>query len=160
MLKIIADKWAKNQNKLREELTKTNIEFLRYKDLVHLTFKIIYNDDEHAVWPPNINVNRITEIDDGNYQGTLLFLLPFDIYQPMECEYLMTYVGYGSCSGCDTLQHILSLNNDWDAKYPNERQVNDLMVLCKDILANTICPYYNSPYNNHTEELREIKYEA
>ena len=84
-----------------------------------------------------LDLEKITEIDNGDYQGTLLFLIPFDTYQPFEYEYLMTFVGYGSCSGCDTLQ---SIQHGYHQKL-TEGQVNDFMTLCKDILTNTIRPY-------------------
>lgn len=48
---------------------------------------------------------RIHEIDDGEYQGTLLFVIPTDSYQPYTYWYVK--VDYGSCSGCDTLMAIL-----------------------------------------------------
>lgn len=48
---------------------------------------------------------RIHEIDDGEYQGTLLFVIPSDTYQPWNYWYVK--VDYGSCSGCDTLMAIL-----------------------------------------------------
>ena len=59
--------------------------------------------------------------------------------QPSESEYLMTYVGYGSCSGCDTLQAI----QDWsiDDRLLEPEQVEDFMKLCKDLVTNMILPY-------------------
>lgn len=156
MLKIIAEKWAAKQNLLRAKLTQINIDNLNYLDLVKATFSTIYNDEEDYL-SLNIDVEKITEIDNGDYQGTLLYILPFSNYQPSETDYFITYVDYGSCSGCDTLQHIQSLG-DWDQETPNEAQINDLMKLCCHILANTIQPYYNSPYNYHKDEFKEIKY--
>lgn len=51
------------------------------------------------------NPECIHEIDDGEYQGTLLFVIPADGYQPYDYWYVK--VNYGSCSGCDTLMAIL-----------------------------------------------------
>lgn len=48
---------------------------------------------------------RIHEIDDGDYQGTLLYVIPDDCYQPY--NYWCAKVAYGSCGVCDTLQAIL-----------------------------------------------------
>ena len=47
---------------------------------------------------------NIHEIDDGDYQGTLLYLIPENCYQPSDYWYVK--VSYGSCSGCDTLEGI------------------------------------------------------
>lgn len=47
---------------------------------------------------------RITRIDHGDYQGTLVFVVGAQGYQPY--TYWATKVSYGSCSHCDTLQGI------------------------------------------------------
>jgi hypothetical protein len=133
MMKIVKDRWDKNQNLLRAEFEKktlNDLQWLRYKDLVVFAFEFVYNDDDDY----NVKVEHIVEIDDGDYQGTLIYTIPFDVYQPSEGEYLMTFVGYGSCSCCDTLQAIQCQDN-------KDLIVNDLMTLCLHILANTIKPY-------------------
>ena len=152
MLKVLVEKWEKNRDKLRHELeTRTDIRGMEYKDLVKLTFGVIYNDNEEV---SRVNVKRITEINDGSFQGTLLYLIPLDWYQPSENEYLMTYVGYGSCSGCDTLQSIFSF--DYDEGVLKAKQVAELMVLCKDIITNTIKPYnYGWRYEGKFDHVEE-----
>jgi hypothetical protein len=137
MLKIIVSQWAKNKENLRKILSeRTDMNEVEYKDLVKLTFETIYNNNLN-LYKDKLDLEKITEIDNGNYQGTLLFLIPFDTYQPSEFEYLMTFVGYGSCSSCDTLQSI----QHGDHEKLTEMQVSDFMTLCKDILTNTIRPY-------------------
>ncbi|HBE8999145.1 TPA: hypothetical protein KOR19_001182 [Clostridioides difficile] len=105
--------------------------YCSYEDLVKLSVKHILNDNinEDDEW----DVDNISEIDNGDYQGTLLYLIPKKTYQPNEYEYLMTYVGYGSCSDCDTLINI----QDSDS----EDSIEDYMCLCKDIICNIIKPY-------------------
>ena len=99
-------------------------------------------------------------MDNGDYQGTLLFLIPCDTYQPSEYEYLLTYVGYGSCSGCDALMSIQS-DGDYGEKLTNG-QVRDIMCLCLNIIANMIKPY-NSGWRNeeqfNTVEFKEARHE-
>ena len=144
MLKICLKKWDDNQTRLREFISQSkNHNSWGYKDIVKLTFDVIFNFDTTG-YGKDILTDRITEIDDGNYQGTLLYLVPFNTYQPSEYEYLMTYVGYGSCSGCDTLQGI----QGWCDILPTEAQINDYMMLCKDIITNTIRPYNHGWRNN------------
>lgn len=65
------------------------------------------------------NPEKIHEIDDGDYQGTLLFVIPSDNYQPYTYWYVK--VDYGSCSGCDTLMAILEgdFGNTIDEKVDN-----------------------------------------
>lgn len=140
MLKSFVQKWDSNKDKLRDVLSrKTNN--IDYKTLVELTFEVIYNEGTNDA---GLDIKSITEIDNGNYQGTLLYLIPFDYYQPDACDYLMTYVGYGSCSVCDTLKSILDWDEDEDEdedKLLTSKQVDELMTLCKDIITNTIKPY-------------------
>lgn len=57
---------------------------------------------------------RIHQIDDGDYQGTLIFVIGAGGYQPSRYWYVK--VGYGSCSGCDTLQAIRGYEDDAPTK--------------------------------------------
>lgn len=145
MLKIFLNQWDKNKDALREKLA-TLPDYFDYKDIVKLAFEEIYNHNlpEHLKTCV-LDTGKITVIDDGDYQGTYLFFIPFDCYQPSENDYLLTYAGYGSCGGCDTLLHIL----DWTT---GEERTEDLLKLCKDIITNTIKPYnigwrYNSEFD-------------
>lgn len=138
MLKIMLKKWDENQELLKTRIGEIeDISDLDYFDLVKLTFSTIYNNGEQLDSVCDLDIDNITEIDNGDYQGTLLYLIPFDRYQPSETEYLITYVGYGSCSGCDTLQAIRSYNRG----KANDEQIQDLLLLCKDIITNTVKPY-------------------
>lgn len=154
MLKIVRDKWDKNKELLRNELINgTNFNKCSYLDLVKLTFDYIYNSDE-ILRSEKVDVSAITEIDNGDYQGTLIYLIPFNTYQPDECQYLMTYVGYGSCSGCDTLQAIQAREKE----ALTEQQVSDFMILCKDILTNTIKPYNHGWRNDgRFDQIEEVE---
>lgn len=152
MIKIMKECWDKGQEMLREHLKNINMNDVVYEDLVKLTFNVIYN--YYAQWSyKRLDMDRITRINHGDYQGTLLFLIPFDTYQPSEYEYLMTYIGYGSCSGCDVLENIKSYN--YDTETPTENQVTMLMRVCKDIICNTIKPYNSGWRENEDFEIVE-----
>ena len=138
MLKYCKDKWSKNEELLRQALSFEELDCLGYKDLVKLTVKWILNGGENDFG--NWDYNNITCIDNGDYQGTLLYLIPENTYQPAEYQYLMTYVGYGSCSGCDTLQSIQF----------KDCEVSEYMKLCKDIVCNIVKPY-NYGWRNDKE---------
>lgn len=137
MLKILKKKWAKNSDKLFKKISEVYTDDCsswdsNYADLVKLTFDIIYNDENN--WDcDTLDVDHITEVDNGDYQGTLLFLIPFRTYQPSEGEYLMTYIGYGSCTVCDALQSALC-NDD-------EQRTKELFAIAKDLITNAIRPY-------------------
>lgn len=104
---------------------------MRYEGLVKLCIEHIINPDREVRY----NIQCITTIDNGDYQGTQLFVIPMDTYQPCEYEYIMTYANYGSCSGCDTLLNIQYDSVDEDTK------VNDYMTLCKDLVCNITEPF-------------------
>lgn len=139
MLKYCLQKWHENKDKLETAIRKdTALNCCNYRYLLELLVEHVLNGGEcgeHDKY--RLQANRITKIDDGDYQGTLLFIIPFDTYQPAEHENLMTYVRYGSCSGCDALQAIQS----WEDAPPTEIQVEGYMTLCKDMLTNMIKPY-------------------
>ena len=135
MLKYCYEKWNKNQGKLEEALRKTDLSHVGYKDLLILTIENIFNDDEYSVY--DWDTEEITEIDNGSYSGTLLYLIPMDSCEPAEYDYLMTYIGYGSCSCCDLLQ---SIQPDCDDE-PNDDDIKNFMSLCKDLITNMIKPY-------------------
>ena len=145
MLKYCLSQWNKNKDTLKELLSRnTELNDCGYDTLVKLTFNTIFNIDNDTESGIELDIEHITNIDNGNYQGTQLYLIPFNTCQPSEYEYLMTYVNYGSCSGCDTLQSIQS-DGDWedygDNKVPTDKQLNDYMTLCRDLISNTVKPY-------------------
>lgn len=148
MLKILKEKWAENEEALRKAISEiSNVNGVSYEDLVKLTFSKIYD---------TVDAEAITKIDDGDYQGTLLFIMPFKTYQPSEGEYLMTYVGYGSCSGCDTLEGIKDYF--YDEHRPSEEQTDDLLTLCRHIIMNTIKPY-NDGWRNQ-EDFETVEFDG
>lgn len=142
MLKYCVKQWDKNKNRLRSVLRQDeNLRECSYTYLVKLVVDYIFNDEEDKYrW----DSKHITEIDNGNYQGTLLWMIPMDTYQPSEGDYLLTFVNYGSCCGCDTLQHIQAVMSYEDV---DENDVKMFMNLCKDLVCNTVKPY-NSGWRN------------
>ena len=148
MIKYALKKWDENKDVLRNAIQQTEKDkrcTWDYKEIVKLVCRYIFNENATDK-DPKINIGGITMIDNGCYQGTLLFMMPFDTYQPAEYEYLMTYVGYGSCSGCDTLQRI-QLDEMYYNVNSNDDLIDSYMTLCKDIVSNTIRPY-NTGWRN------------
>lgn len=126
MLKYCVEQWEKNKENLREVLKQFDFsnEEMDYKVLMSLVITHILEDK----W----DSKNFTMVDDGDYQGTLLFIIPEKIYQPTEGDYLMTYVWYGSCSYCDTMQNIL---------YESNTKVEDLMNLALHMIQRMIHPF-------------------
>lgn len=136
MLKYCLRKWDENKNILEKELRRdTTLNTCEYVDLVKLLVTHVLNQgtNDGLIW----DTDNITVVDNGDYQGTQLFFIPLATYQPTEYEYLLTFVDYGSCPGCDTLQEIQYCGE----KLLTENQVKDFMTLCKDLLTNMIKPY-------------------
>lgn len=125
MLKYCVDQWEKNKGNLREALEQFDFDkdYMGYKVLMSLIITHILENK----W----DSENFTTIDDGDYQGTLLFVIPERCYQPNAENYLMTYVEYGSCSCCDTMLAILG----------SDTMVEDLMTLALHMIQHMICPF-------------------
>lgn len=77
-----------------------------YRAIVEAVVSILSNEDDYD----GLDKDRIHQIDDGHYQGTLLFVIAAKGYQPSDYWYVKVY--YGSCSGCDTLESIDTYSNE------------------------------------------------
>lgn len=132
MIKEFAQAWDKYKGNLEEHIrTHEQDEYGSYDGLVRLLFAKVINPAIEADFEKfAIGYDDIYFIDDGNYQGTLVFILHRDTYQPCASDYVYTNVYYGSCSYCDTLQSI----RGWEDGLPNEQQVKDYMTLCLHLL--------------------------
>lgn len=145
MIQYCYEKWKRHEDKLRKALSKRkDLGRIDYQDLVKITVTYILNpvdeDIDSEVGYNKWSTKNIVEVTQGDYQGTLVYLIPADVSQPDESEYLMTYIGYGSCSVCDTLQGIQT-SVPYDGGLPNKQAIDDFMTLCRDIVCNTIKPY-------------------
>jgi hypothetical protein len=141
MIQEFVEAWDKNKGKLEERIKKCeNHHQLVYTDLVKMLFETVINPEYDDGWDEAIfNVDDMTVLDHGDYQGTLIFILHHNWYQPSVCDYVYTSVYYGSCSGCDTLQWIQSMGDYEEGATPNEEQIRDYMTLCLHLLQN--CSY-------------------
>jgi hypothetical protein len=102
----------------------------QYKDIVKAVITLVRDEDDYEYNP---DPDNITIINDGDYQGTLLFVIPESTYQPRNYWYVKVW--YGSCSGCDTLYGIQGDRN-WDVEVPTEGQLDDYMTLALHIVQN------------------------
>lgn len=94
-----------------------------YEDLLRNGLECAIEDGKEYGLP---DPSKIHTIDDGDYQGTYLFIIPEKGYQPS--KYWATTVYYGSCSGCDTLQATMDLRRD------NEKCAGELWTLTLHML--------------------------
>lgn len=129
MIKEFVEKWDKYKGNLENYFRNTEQkEYQDYKDIVKALFENVINQGE-TDWN-KFNLEKMTIIDDGDYQGTQIFIIPLDIYQPDANSYVVTNTYYGSCSGCDTLQGI----SYYEQGLPSENQIKAYMELSLHLL--------------------------
>lgn len=126
MVKEIIAKWDKNKGRLEQWFKTTHPE--SYEVIVKKLFDLVINDPDDP-WKI-FDASKMTIIDDGDYQGTQIFIVPEKTYQPWVDDYLMTDTFYGSCSGCDTLEGI----KRYGEAPPSEAQVKDYMTLALHLI--------------------------
>ena len=130
MIKEIIKKWDTNKHLLQRHLEK-NTGFYRdcdYEDILKSVIRHVLENE----------YENITEVDDGHYQGTLIFLFHEKTYQPNEQDYIVTRVSYGSCSYCDTLQA---------AQYGDDKHfVSNIMTLALHLVQNMKYLYTREDY--------------
>ena len=82
-----------------------------YSDIFKQTIKMMFeeSEDTYSCNSETPDFERITVIDNGDYQGTLVFVVASKSYQPS--DYWATQVNYGSCSGCDTFESYSDYDN-------------------------------------------------
>ena len=124
MIQEFVDRFMANKDALASSFTEHPDD---YKSLVKKVIAVI--TDEDSSWgSERPDPERIHAIDDGDYQGTLVFVIAEKGYQPSDYWYVK--VSYGSCSGCDTLEAIRGYQDD----APTQEQIKDYMTLALHIV--------------------------
>lgn len=123
MIQKFVDRYMDRKDELRALFAEKHPE--EYKSIVQAVVKVLHGEYEDGSPDPE----RIVEVDHGDYQGTLVYIIGATGYQPR--TYWAVMVGYGSCSGCDTLQAICGGYSD---DPPTEEQINDYMTLALHIV--------------------------
>ena len=93
MIKDVIKQWEENKHKLEEYFRTARQEEYSgsYKDILQKIIELVVTkkDDYN-----NYDASKITVVDDGDYQGTQIFLIPTDTYQPSIEDYLITHTYY------------------------------------------------------------------
>ena len=149
MLKFCLKKWEQNKELLKQKLLDMpQYDELVHADLVKLVVKYILNENVDET-DTRYDADEITEIDNGGYQGSLLYIIHEETYQPSPWEYIITYVSYGSCSGCDTLMRIKDILS-------KDEQVDRLMDLCRDLVTEIVAPYCHRDHWAYRERFETV----
>lgn len=123
MIKKFVEMFEKHKSELREVIANTEqSEYDEYKKLFALVIKTCFEGE--------YDFEEITEIDYGDYQGTLILVFHEDKYHPTSSETFYTIIEYGSCSVCDTLLSI----SHYGSGIPEKEQVDDYMKLCLEMV--------------------------
>lgn len=137
MLKWCVDKWFANKEGLRRVLeTDESLKNCEYLHLMELVVEHILNQKEEE--NSRFDSAKITKVDQGDWQGTILFFIPRKTYEPNAGDYLLTYIEYGSCPLCDVLEKTK------DGLYDNKNKkqsIDDFMIICKELVCNITKPY-------------------
>jgi hypothetical protein len=112
MIQTFVDRFMAATETLKKEFREKRPE--GYTGLVTRLIEAI-TDVEYTEYNPD--PKRITVINHGDYQGTMLFIIAAKGYQPS--KYWSIFVDYGSCSGCDAFE----ANQGWDDEIP-EKEVD------------------------------------
>ena len=129
MIEKFVKAWDKNNKLLLKEFEKN--EPIDYKDIVEKLVTIVINpyleENRFDSDFPNysLDIDNMTVIDNGDYQGTKIYIIPFDAYQPNTSDYVFTHNHYGSCSGCDTFYHII---DDYSTKGKKAKEFHTLAL--------------------------------
>ena len=124
MIKQFTDAWFSHKHLVQEQFTAAHPE--SYIDVVRAVVEMISAAINGAFDAPD--PQRIHEIDDGEYQGTLVYVIGENDYQPDKYWYVK--VGYGSCSLCDTLESI----REYSDSAPTAEQIQRYMTLALHIV--------------------------
>lgn len=125
MIKDFVNAWDKYKSNLEKKYNKKLPSC--YSEIVIDVIETVINPYLNEIDKCELNADRITTIDDGDYQGELLYILPDYTYQPKITDYYITNVYYGSCSQCDTFEGICASKN-------KKSKVDGFMTLALHIL--------------------------
>lgn len=127
MIREFVREWENGaRDRIRSRLEKAHPE--DYKALVQI---VVEELSGVAIEYSQMNAKRIYLIDDGHYQGTLVYIIAEQHSQPSTYWYVR--ISYGSCSGCDTLKRIKG-NDDLPDDPPTKEQVDRYVTLALHIV--------------------------
>lgn len=105
MIKEFAAKWPEIKPKLEEAFRQSRP--VDYKEILQKLLTGLNPGGETYGLP---DPERIQEVDWGDYQGALVFVVGATGYQPG--THWVVQVDYGSCSHCDTLEGLRGYYSD------------------------------------------------
>ena len=105
MIQHIIDRFQEIKPKLLKKFEKEQPS--SYEDILVQTLNTMYDPEDEIYNIPD--VSNLTTLNHGDYQGTLVFIMPENVYLPN--KYYIVKVFYGSCSECDTFYSYAEMKN-------------------------------------------------
>jgi len=133
MILEFVKQWEERKHLLEEWLT--NNMPSSYDDIYKKLFSLVITEPLEKYSFKEWDWDRYQCIDNGDYQGTQIFILCDSSYQPSLTDYIFTEVDYGSCSGCDTFYSICEIQ--FTEELPNKEQVKQFMQLALHMVQQT-----------------------
>lgn len=128
MIKGLSKRWELKKSEIFDYFSNNHPE--NYKEIVSKVIEKIGLDELSDYAEPAMDYKRIVEINFGDYQGTLVYVIGSYGYQPSDHYYVL--VDYGSCSTCDTFQSIKYAYFE-ETQRPSEQQAKDYLTLALHI---------------------------
>ena len=122
MNKELVSRFMSKKPELEKIFSKKHPE--EYKEIIKSLVTLLNTGNENG----DLDPERIHEINDGDYQGTLVYIIAETGYQPSNYWYVKVY--YGSCSDSDTLLGI----SDYEEGLPSKQQIKEYMELALHIV--------------------------
>ena len=130
MIQEYIDAWNENKDRFEYWLRiDVDANTLSYEDIVKGIIDEVINPYIDSNYD-KLDVEKMTVIDDGDYQGTYIYIIPKNCYQPSVCDYVMTDNYYGSCSGCDAL---LGVQDSW-GKEVSDDTIEGIMTIALHLI--------------------------
>lgn len=124
--------WEAKKNELAEQYRREHPD--SYEGIFEDVVRLLGSCDDYEV----PDADRITVINHGSYQGTIVFVVGAKGYQPD--THWACSVSYGSCSACDTFQHLRYScgPEDWDDETPTKEQASGYLSLALHMVQSLV----------------------
>lgn len=134
MIKTFVDAWDKNNKLLLKDFETKCPE--SYQDILEQLVNKVINPYLEEKDLRVLNYENMTTIDNGDYQGTTIYIIFYETYQPDVEDYVFTHNYYGSCSGCDTFEGIYLNYDDLGNAIPTKEAAKEYWMIALHLLQN------------------------
>ena len=133
MIQEYIDAWNERKDIFEHWLRHcVNANRMSYEDIVRGIVTEVINPTVEDTYSNVLDIGKMRVIDDGDWQGTTIYIIPKDTYQPNIDEYVITHNYYSSCSGCDTLLAC----QGWSDEEVSDETIKGIMTIALHLIEN------------------------